>query len=179
MSSLDVLGHQYETTAGKPLRLGTSWSSGGGGVRIHEVLLAEFTSTKATVETFLSHSPSLFPNLVIQPPCYLVILLRISPNPPQLMFLSIHLVTDAIFKQSTDLPIHGNFHHRAISPCTVHSSSIHPSITYLPIHSPTSTSSQPAIAHPPRHPVACSSVHISVHLCRSVYPSMCVSIRGL
>lgn len=35
------------------------------------VILAELTSTKPTVEALLSHSPSLFPNLVIHPAIYL------------------------------------------------------------------------------------------------------------
>ena len=38
---------------------------------VMEVILAELTSTKPTVEALPSHSPSLFPNLVIHPAVYL------------------------------------------------------------------------------------------------------------
>ena len=66
----NVLGHLYDPTAGKPLRLRDCGPPGAvGGVM--EVILAELTSTKPTVEALPSHSPSLFPNLVIHPAVYL------------------------------------------------------------------------------------------------------------
>lgn len=133
-----VLGHLYEPTAGRPLRL-RDWGPPGavGGVMV--VILAELTSTKPTVEALLSHSPSLFPNLVIHPAIYL----SFYPS----------TVTDTILN---NLP---KFAHTLIfSPVSpsiyppVPHLFIHPSHICPSIHPCKHSSIQASIPQPPNHP---------------------------
>lgn len=117
----NVLGHLYEPTAGKPLRLRDCGPPGAvGGVM--EVILAELTSTKPTVEALPSHSPSLS---------------QTWSSTLLSTYFSIHLFSHRLnFKQSTQICPYTSFFTYLSIHLSTHSSSIYPSITYLPIHSP-------------------------------------------